>query len=339
MESVRSPEYRDCLQSNRIFFRHPEAQLPDTVAADFEHIVSTVPDIPKLSPHIVARVVTELSNLGEVSPQVMARVVVHELTELGLGCTKGAIRRVFNTYLFPASTRSLQVVDGAPMARHLVPKPPTAASAVSRPAPDRVYGYPKLAFTSVQLVTLHGLHRRIRNYAKASSCGLWFPFLAVEFKADAGTGGGLWAAANECAGASGACVRVVDQLNARIVDAGGDEILPNFCYSLGIDNNLAQLYVSWGLGKESLHPAGGVFHAVESRAPLTPPPDGESHPRLGTQRRLRDIWLALDQIIRPAAAAQQTAQQQGRVVSAAAKSRPRPGPKAGGPGRKKRRLT
>ncbi|KAK0632913.1 hypothetical protein B0T14DRAFT_560555 [Immersiella caudata] len=60
-----------------------------------------------------------------------------------------------------------------------------------------------------------------------------------------GTGGDIWTAANQCAGALAACVQAVDQLNTVLGEVGCRERVLNLCYSLAVDNNLAQLYASW----------------------------------------------------------------------------------------------
>ncbi|KAK0703278.1 hypothetical protein B0T26DRAFT_657911, partial [Lasiosphaeria miniovina] len=56
----------------------------------------------------------------------------------------------------------------------------------------------------------------------------------------------LWVTANQCAGASAACVQAINQLNTRLNTRLGDSgYVPNHCYSLAINSNLAQLHVSW----------------------------------------------------------------------------------------------
>jgi len=237
MEGVKHPSYRiNCLDSNHIVFQHPHEQLPDAVAAHVGQLASITPEMPGLAPEIVAK-------------------AIYDLDTLGMGCNEIDVSSYLNTHLFPqgATTRfptgSLLSVAGTHMARHLLPNLPTAMApwAVTQPRPDLLYGYPKTpTFTSAQLITLQGLHRQIPAYAQASP-GLWFPFFAVEFKAAAGTGGNLWVAANQCAGTSAACVQAVNQLNIGLGDVGCNGHVPDLCYSLAIDNSLAQLYVSWGV--------------------------------------------------------------------------------------------
>ncbi len=112
-----------------------------------------------------------------------------------------------------------------------------------------LYGYPVTSlstlFDPAQHLAIHNLDPQIRNYGRVG--GLFFPFLIVECKAAASTQGSLWVAANQCAGASAACLQAIDRLNQELAqhDANAAEPVANFCYSIAIDNNLAQLYVAW----------------------------------------------------------------------------------------------
>ncbi|KAK3350296.1 hypothetical protein B0T25DRAFT_457097 [Lasiosphaeria hispida] len=321
MEGVKHPAYRiNCLESNHIIFRHPQEQLPDAVATHVGQIASTTPEMPELDPKIVTK-------------------AIYDLDMLGMGCNEIDVSSYLNIHLFPqgATTRfptgRLLSVAGTHMARHLLPNLPAAAApwAVTQPRPDLLYGHPKTpTFTSAQLITLQGLHRQIPAYVQASP-GLWFPFFAVEFKATAGTGGNLWVAANQCAGASAACVQAVNQLNTRLGDVGCNGDVPDLCYSLAIDNSLAQLYVSWGAkDKGNLV----VYMQRVGSFLLSSPKHFTSLHRWvaailewGEGGRLRNIQLALDYI----------QEQQQKVVSGAAKSRSGP-EREGNPERKRRRL-
>ncbi|KAK3364985.1 hypothetical protein B0T24DRAFT_421364 [Lasiosphaeria ovina] len=313
----KDPNYHDYLKFNYIFFQHPQKQLPDTVAAHVAQMASTISKMPELSPETVTK-------------------VIYGLNDLGLGCDETQVGQYFKDFLFPKGdilgflTRILLTQVDEQIARHLVPNNPAALSVVSQPRPNLLYGYPSTAFTSDQLITLSNLHPQINNYAKAAT-KLFLPFFAVEFKATAGTGGSLWVAGNQCAGASAACVQAVNQLNTRLGGAGYIRRIPNLCYSLALDNNLALLYISWGAVEE-----GGIYIQRVAYFMLS---SLEEFTRLHQwvaaildwgRRRLRGIKLGLDHI---AQAAQQ------KVVFSAAKSRPGPqGRPEGGPARKRRRL-
>ncbi|KAF2254788.1 hypothetical protein BU26DRAFT_379878, partial [Trematosphaeria pertusa] len=73
--------------------------------------------------------------------------------------------------------------------------------------------------------------------------GLRFPFFAIEFKAAGSTRGDLWVATNQCAGASSACLSAIDQLIASLREY--TQRVDNLCYCIAVDNNTAQLYISW----------------------------------------------------------------------------------------------
>lgn len=81
---------------------------------------------------------------------------------------------------------------------------------------------------------------------------VWYPFFVIDLRAvvEMGTRGSLWVAENQRAGASAAHVQAVNHLNTRLVNAGCNGHVPNICYSLAIDNSLAQLHVSWGVEED-----------------------------------------------------------------------------------------
>ncbi|KAK0725651.1 hypothetical protein B0H67DRAFT_551163 [Lasiosphaeris hirsuta] len=130
------------------------------------------------------------------------------------------------------------------MERHLLPSHPNTCNTISQPRPDLIYGYPFKAFTQAQHTILQHFHPEIEFYSQAN-VDMWFAFFIVEFKAAAGTRGDLWVAANQCAGGSAACLQALNQPNLIIDEKTCFGLIANFCYSLAMDNNLGQLYVSW----------------------------------------------------------------------------------------------
>ncbi len=76
------------------------------------------------------------------------------------------------------------------------------------------------------------------------------PYLQSSSRLQQGAVGNLWVAANQCAGASAACVQAIHQFNTILGDVGCNGHVPDLCYSLAIDHSLAQLYVSWGAKDE-----------------------------------------------------------------------------------------
>jgi hypothetical protein len=137
------------------------------------------------------------------------------------------------------------------MSSHLIPNNPESQFRVSGPKPDLLYGYSGAlkdrAFTQPQLLAQEGLHSRNARFAEATTQGLRFPFFAIEFKAAGGTRGDLWVATNQCAGASSACLKAVDQLNTSL-SKHPSMCVDNLSYSIAVGNNTAQLYISWKEG-------------------------------------------------------------------------------------------
>ena len=101
------------------------------------------------------------------------------------------------------------------------------------------------SFTQPQLLAQTMLHPRNPDYPTATLQGLRFPFFAIEFKAAGGTKGDLWVATNQCAGASSACVNAVERLNLLLREHESLQLVDNVTYSVTVDNNIAQLYISW----------------------------------------------------------------------------------------------
>ncbi|KAK0725647.1 hypothetical protein B0H67DRAFT_442980, partial [Lasiosphaeris hirsuta] len=223
---IRSPAYRfGVLEANNVYFEHPSNQLPDDVL--FQTTRLFVPSSPPM-PEVLANLINELDRLctyggneSEVIQCFSAGPLFHDMLP-----------------------RELCLRIDRKMKRHLIPSNPTAPYAIPQPRPDLMYGYPLQAFTQKQQNILKNLHPEIPSYSEACP-NLFFPFFIVEFKVTAGTRGDLWVAGNQCAGGSAACLQAVDQLNAVIREKRCFGEMPSFCYSLVLDNNLGQVYVSW----------------------------------------------------------------------------------------------
>ncbi|KAK4195707.1 hypothetical protein QBC40DRAFT_185223 [Triangularia verruculosa] len=280
--TVRHGTYRlKNLARNKIHFRHPSDRLPDAVAACFRSILETAPDMP----HIDRNAMT---------------LAVHELDQLGLRCTEVQLTLFFLKYVFPQEgATGLEQVMATLMYRHVVPGHTTATSAVtqlSQPKPDLVYGYSERTLQQYSVFDM--LLEGPITFGEASP-DLLFPFFCIEFKATA-TGGNLWVAANQCAGASATCVGIIDQLNTVLGEAGCSHTVLNLCYSLAVDNNLGQLYVSWKDGGDQVT----YIQRVESFLFANP----EDFTRLcrrvrailewGRGSRLSSICQALDSILK-----------------------------------------
>ncbi|KAK4194680.1 hypothetical protein QBC40DRAFT_187543 [Triangularia verruculosa] len=224
--TVRHAGYRsNCLESNNIHIQDPSIPLLPAIKLHWTRLSHLAPKTPKPPPDTVA-------------------LAISELEKLGLECTEPKVVGFLGKHIFPGVwggplAQGLASRAAAPMDRHLLPRHPAAQSQVQQPWPDILYGYSEAAFTPEQRQTLKPL------YPKAPF-NLLLPFLAVECKAAAGTGGSLWAATNQCAGASTACLQAAAYLNTALTDVGRNASrVSNVCHSVAVDNHLAFLYVSW----------------------------------------------------------------------------------------------
>ncbi|KAK0725652.1 hypothetical protein B0H67DRAFT_642042 [Lasiosphaeris hirsuta] len=226
MADIRSLGYRSSvLDSNGVYFQLPSNPLPHTVVLQTNQLFT---QRPTPTSEMLGNMINELDRLGT------------------RGGNEAAVVTCFsNGRLFPVTLpTALYVYSMAYIGRHLIPDNPNTSDAIPQPRPDLMYGYPIQAFTQTQRGILARLHAEISRYSQAYG-DLCFPFLVVEVKAAAGTRGDHWVAANQCAGGSAACLQALNQLNLVVGEAGCLGQIPNFCYSLVIDNNLGQLYVSW----------------------------------------------------------------------------------------------
>ncbi|KAH8746110.1 hypothetical protein F5883DRAFT_529363 [Diaporthe sp. PMI_573] len=181
---------------------------------------------------------------------------MYRLDELAAGCDEDDVAAFLNDTIFPnpksdptyGPDTGLVSTSGALISQHLIPIDLTSPYRVTQPKPDKLYGYSgnaSRAFTQPQLLAQTTIHPRIPRYPAATSQGLRFPFFAIEFKAAGGIRGDLWVATNQCAGDSSACLNAVYQLNTLLPEHPGVQRVDNLSYSIAVDNNAAQLYISW----------------------------------------------------------------------------------------------
>ncbi|RMZ82764.1 hypothetical protein DV738_g1667, partial [Chaetothyriales sp. CBS 135597] len=235
--SVRHPSYRqNNLTSNGIYVRHDRTQLPDYISGQVETLRAER-DSPSPSSEQIDGYLDELGTLAE-------------------GCTEADVEGFLEDTVFPkhsdrayGRSSGLGSAKSALMSSHLIPNNPESPFRVSGPKPDLLYGYSGAlrdgAFTQPQFLAQTSLHPQNTRFAEATTQGLRFPFFAIEFKAAGGTRGDLWVATNQCAGASSACLNAVDQLNTSLPKHPSVQRVDNLSYSIAVDNNTAQLYISW----------------------------------------------------------------------------------------------
>ncbi|KAI0106414.1 hypothetical protein GGR51DRAFT_169091 [Nemania sp. FL0031] len=236
--SIRDRMYRqNNLELNHIYIRRPDAPLPSAVSSYINDTLHARRDSPNLSAEDIKGAMYRLNTLAE-------------------GCDEDDVVDFLNSTIFPdpridqlhGPTTGLMSSSYALMSQHLVPVDHESPYRVSQPKPGKLYGYSgnaNRAFTQPQLLAQTTLNPQIPNYPVATSQGLRFPFLAIEFKAAGGTRGDLWVATNQCAGASAACLNAIDQLNESLRKHQRIERVDNLAFCIAVDNNTAQLYISW----------------------------------------------------------------------------------------------
>ncbi|KAI1808846.1 hypothetical protein F4811DRAFT_558909 [Daldinia bambusicola] len=235
--SVRHPSYRrNNLTSNGIYIRHTATQLPDYISS---HVKGLRAERDSPSPS---------------SQQIDG--YSHGLEILAEGCNEADVEGLLKDAVFPkpldftyGRTAGLESAKSSLMSSHLIPNNPESPFRVSGPKPDLLYGYSGAlkdgAFTRPQFLAQTILHPQNTRFAEATIQGLRFPFFSIEFKAAGGTRGDLWVAINQCAGASSACLNAIDQLNTWLPKHPSVQRVDNLSYSIAVDNNTAQLYISW----------------------------------------------------------------------------------------------
>lgn len=235
--SVRDPCYRiNNLISNRIDIRVSSTQLPGHISSHVEAIRAER-ESPSPSSEQITR---DLGRIEDLEDRCDEREV-----EIFLSST------LFPTRSDPTYGRSagLDTTRSRFMPFHLIPNNPGGLYRVSRPKPHLLYRYSGdrryRPFTESQFLAQNHLHPQNLNFAQATASGLRLPFFAIEFKSDGPTGGSLWVAANQCAGASSAFVNAVEHLNALLPNDPAVNRVDNLSYSIAVDNTLAKLYISW----------------------------------------------------------------------------------------------
>ncbi|KAI1125769.1 hypothetical protein F5Y10DRAFT_267756 [Nemania abortiva] len=240
--NIREGRYRSSnLASNRVYFRPSTSPLPEIISSHMETI-HTERDSPGLSYDEMNKAKSRLEGLsiGSCDENELESFLIDTIFPTRFGDLVDRYR-----------TAGLKSSSKGFISAHLVPANPAYPPRVriAQPKPDKLYGYSgggmDSAFTTEQHVTESMLHPEISDYPVATSWGIIFPFLTVEFKATGGTRGDLWVAANQCAGAASACLNASGILNVLLQDFGSKHRVDNVSHSIAVDKNLAQVYISW----------------------------------------------------------------------------------------------
>ena len=118
---------------------------------------------------------------------------------------------ILTTPMVPLSYRENEMSWGgnSPWHRKPLPNDPVYPHQLSTPKPDRHYGYPiKNSWDAQQATVLDAAY--LRPFARPTPRN-YFPFLAIEAKAEA-SGGTLWVAQNQAAGSGSHMVNSIKQL-------------------------------------------------------------------------------------------------------------------------------
>ncbi len=235
--SVRHPSYRENnLNTNGFHIQSARTRLPDHLSGHLE------------------RLRAERDSPGPSSEEIDG--YLDGLETLAQSCSEADVEEFLKASVFPRDhdatygrAAGLKSAKSSVMSSHLIPNNPESRFRVTQPKPDLLYGYSGNpqdgAFTQQQILAQQALHPQNARFPEATTQGLRFPFFAIEFKAAGGTRGDLWVATNQCAGASSACLNAVNQLNATLRKSPSAKQVDNLSYAIAVDNNTAQLYISW----------------------------------------------------------------------------------------------
>ena len=165
---------------------------------------------------------------------------------------EGAVIKGLVPTLFPDTNRSISLVrdDKKPFEMDAMPHPQPpfglkiTIPTVSNPAPDLLYGYPIQAFNFEQEASQQNIDEESQCRLSKTTGDVYWGFFIVEFKSQA-TGGTIWAATNQCAGAGSACTNALDRMLKTATGNDSSARSDSICFSLAIDGQTASLHVHW----------------------------------------------------------------------------------------------
>lgn len=162
------------------------------------------------------------------------------------GCDESALARyVEKTVQNRDDYDGMKVSHNTLMCGDWVPSK-TTTFRISQPKPDSLYGYQLSTFEQHHKLSLSDMHKSLRS----NNDNLILPFLTIEYKGDGpASHGSIWAAENQCFGASAASINVAAKLNEALEEAarypGPVQRLDNAVFSVAMDNHSATLFISW----------------------------------------------------------------------------------------------
>ncbi|KAL9121622.1 MAG: hypothetical protein Q9187_001814 [Circinaria calcarea] len=223
---VKSPSYRDELQSHSVYIDSYGMSIPAPIHSFAQKIIEKERTSPGLKDEEILFIRKQLSALDNAD---------EEITRTGFN----------RTSLFPTQADyDNAVATGAniPFDQKALPRvlgfnfPP-----IVTPKPDLHYGYPRNSFNTPEYGVMR--HNRLDSYAHPNSANYW-PFFAVEFKSSS-RGGTHWVAENQNAATGSHCVNSIETLLNYTRGKEGREMTDSVAFSCVADANFASLWVHW----------------------------------------------------------------------------------------------
>lgn len=125
---------------------------------------------------------------------------------------------------------------------------PLKQPTVPNPVPDLLYGYRARAFSAMQSLIQRSIDEQSDCCLSKTTRDLYWGFFIIEFKSQA-TGGTIWSATKQCAGAGAACTNALDRMLKAASGGGGGRDHSgrpdSISFSLAIDGQTASLHVHW----------------------------------------------------------------------------------------------
>lgn len=291
-EATANPAYRtNVLERNDIFVQHLD--IPPDITSAVRRILD--PDDEEI---IHAQIVLSYDEAERLARDFCREEDAKEANLLDL----------FSHHLFRRNdSRSSPVVkiDKAVFMSGALPFVPPPAFAIhikppkiSNPVPDLTYGYISQAFNADQHWAQDELNEDAGCNLSQTASQLFWCFFMVEIKSQS-TGGTIWAATNQCAGAGSTCTNAIHRMLKTVHTSGTGVRSDSISFSMAIDNLSAYLFAHWTDDAARKFYCGRVRHYAlfEAQGILNIKRDIESVISWGLNTRLPMIKSALDTYI------------------------------------------
>lgn len=227
---VRAPNFRDSLLKHNIFinYKDPSTELINRA----KEITTNRKSAPEMDDSLAESLAVIAENLEPESEKHIIEDLGQILIPTRRNLPHPSLKLISNNLWSRAA-----VIPPDQNVRVILPTLP-------KPKPDLVFGYSRAAFDINQFMVLDCLtDQGTQNYAMPDGCVI-FPFLVIEFKAQA-KGGTHFFATNQVANAGAVAMEGTLQLTRRIVaEENVDFDEPQF-FSMSIDHAMAYINVHW----------------------------------------------------------------------------------------------